>query len=87
MSKTIAKIDKNQCTGCGLCSEKCPKQCILMFEDEEGFRFPKIDNAKCVGCGLCMATCPASTAADVLYSKYNRSYYCRNFYWYMEFYN
>mgnify|MGYP005775751039 CR=1 FL=1 len=76
MSKTIAKIDKNQCTGCGLCSEKCPKQCILMFEDEEGFRFPKIDNAKCVGCGLCMATCPASTAADVLYSKYNRSYYC-----------
>ena len=76
MSKTIAKIDKNQCTGCGLCSEKCPKQCILMFEDEEGFRFPKIDNTKCVGCGLCMATCPASTAADVLYSKYNRSYYC-----------
>ncbi|HIR87540.1 MAG TPA: Coenzyme F420 hydrogenase/dehydrogenase, beta subunit C-terminal domain [Candidatus Fimimorpha faecalis] len=76
MSKTIEKIEKNQCTGCGLCSVKCPKQCVLMVEDEEGFRFPKIDSSKCVGCGLCLNTCPATTAADGLYSKYNRSYYC-----------
>lgn len=76
MSKTIEKIEKNQCTGCGLCSVKCPKQCVLMVEDEEGFRFPKIDSSKCVGCSLCLNTCPATTAADGLYSKYNRSYYC-----------
>lgn len=76
MGKTIEKIEKNQCTGCGLCSVKCPKQCILMVEDEEGFRFPKIDSSKCVGCGLCWDNCPATTAADGLYSEYNRSYYC-----------
>lgn len=76
MSKTIEKIEKDQCTGCGLCSVKCPKRCIVIVEDEEGFRFPQIDNSKCVDCGLCLNTCPATTAADRLYSKYNRSYYC-----------
>ena len=76
MSKTIEKIEKNQCTGCGLCSVKCPKQCILMIEDEEGFRFPQINSEKCVDCGLCLNICPATTTADKLYSKYDRSYYC-----------
>lgn len=76
MSKTIEKIEKNQCTGCGLCSVNCPKQCIVMVEDEEGFRFPKIDSSKCVGCGLCLNICPATVAADKLYSMDDRSYYC-----------
>lgn len=76
MKNTIEQIDKQQCTGCGLCAEKCPKECILMAEDGEGFRFPKIDFSKCVECGLCVRLCPTTSAADILYSKYERSYYC-----------
>lgn len=76
MKNTIEQIDKQQCTGCGLCAEKCPKDCILMIEDEEGFRFPQIDSTKCVECGLCVRSCPTTSAADTLYSKYGRSYYC-----------
>ena len=78
MKNTIEQIDKQQCTGCGLCAEKCPKDCILMVEDGEGFRSPQIDFTKCVECGLCVRSCPTTSAADTLYSKYGRSYYCGN---------
>lgn len=76
MKKTIEKIAKNQCTGCGLCSEKCPKDCISMVEDEEGFLFPQVDYAKCAECGVCVRSCPATSAADALFSKEERSYFC-----------
>ena len=58
MKNTIEQIDKQQCTGCGLCAEKCPKDCIFMVEDGEGFRFPQIDFSKCVKCGLLCAFVP-----------------------------
>ena len=76
MKKTIEEIEKNQCTGCGLCAEKCPKGCILMIEDREGFRFPQIDSSKCIQCGICFSKCPTTSIAESLYSKYNRKYYC-----------
>ena len=49
-------LDKN-CTACGACVQKCPKACITMQEDENGFLFPKVDKEKCVGCGLCEKVC------------------------------
>lgn len=76
MKNTIEQIDKQQCTGCGLCAEKCPKDCIFMVEDGEGFRFPQIDPTKCVECGLCVRSCPTTFVSDTLYSKYRRTYYC-----------
>ena len=53
-------IDKigNKCTGCEACANICPKGCISMVENVEGFLFPKIDSAKCVGCDLCEKACP-----------------------------
>ena len=32
-----------ECTGCGLCSVACPKDAILMRENEEGFLYPVIE--------------------------------------------
>ena len=29
--------DKKECCGCSACANVCPKQCITMEEDQEGF--------------------------------------------------
>ena len=49
------------CTGCGACTDACPRSALAMAYDEEGFAFPKLDPSLCVECGLCMRTCPVVT--------------------------
>lgn len=49
---------KSDCCGCSACVQKCPKQCIAMEEDEEGFLYPIIDKETCIDCGLCEKVCP-----------------------------
>ncbi len=51
-------LKKNECTGCGACSNVCPKGAIKMIEDECGFKYPVIDHTLCINCGLCKKTCP-----------------------------
>lgn len=59
----IDKIcDRLLCTGCGVCSQICPKKAIFMKENAEGFRYPEISAKDCVECGLCIKRCPISTA-------------------------
>jgi len=48
------------CTGCGLCSQLCPVNCIEMKENKEGFLRPVIDKDKCKKCNLCKKKCPAN---------------------------
>ena len=55
--KTIC--DKEQCTGCGLCAARCPKQCISMKSGRVGHLYPKINQAHCIDCGLCKRGCPS----------------------------
>ena len=54
----IKIIDKSLCSGCSACSMACPKNCISMQRDEEGFKYPKIDDKLCIDCGLCEKVCP-----------------------------
>lgn len=49
---------KEECCGCSACVQRCPKQCIKMLEDEEGFLYPKVDETKCINCHLCEKVCP-----------------------------
>ena len=49
---------KGDCCGCSACVQKCPKQCISLVEDGEGFLYPKVDAAGCIDCGLCEKVCP-----------------------------
>ena len=50
--------DKRNCCGCTACSQVCPKSCITMQIDEEGFKYPQVDANLCVDCGLCEKVCP-----------------------------
>lgn len=50
--------DKHNCCGCGACAQKCPKQCITLKQDSEGFLYPEVDSEKCIDCGLCEKVCP-----------------------------
>ena len=51
-------IDRQRCCGCYSCEQVCPKQCIEMMEDSEGFSYPIVDNTKCIQCGICINNCP-----------------------------
>lgn len=55
--------DKSQCCGCGACEQKCPKHCISMETDKEGFAYPHVDVEKCVNCGACEKACPSFSSS------------------------
>ena len=59
-------IDKKNCCGCSACVQRCPKQCIRLEEDTEGFLYPKVDEEACIKCGLCEKVCPILNRADKL---------------------
>ena len=49
--------EKKNCCGCNACVQVCPKQCISMKEDREGFLYPEVDKDICVDCHLCEKVC------------------------------
>ena len=51
-------LDKKDCCGCSACAQICPKQCIKMSADNEGFSYPAVDGTICIKCGLCEKVCP-----------------------------
>lgn len=56
--KVITDIGK--CTGCSACLNVCPKNCIRMKSDKEGFIYPYIIKKKCVNCNKCRRVCPVN---------------------------
>lgn len=47
-----------KCSGCSACSQVCPKKCITLKEDLEGFVYPHVDVRVCINCELCKKVCP-----------------------------
>lgn len=60
----IQITEKKDCCGCSACVQRCPKQCISLQEDNEGFLYPKVDEDTCIHCGLCEKVCPIINQAD-----------------------
>lgn len=61
----IEIIDKEKCCGCTACANICPKQCILMMCDMEGFVYPVINRDACTNCGLCDRVCPVMHSVKI----------------------
>lgn len=74
--------DKSKCSGCHSCYNVCPKHCITMIEDQEGFWYPEVDKNQCIDCGLCEKRCPILNDMKVdnqpvAYACYNKDEYIR----------
>lgn len=54
----ITITDKQYCSGCSACAQRCPKKSITMQQDEEGFLYPLVDTTICIECRLCEKVCP-----------------------------
>lgn len=48
---------KENCCGCGVCMNACPRDAIVMEEDEVGNVFPRVIEEKCIVCGMCINVC------------------------------
>ena len=53
--------NKKDCCGCSACANICPKNCIDMVSDSEGFLYPDVCTEKCIDCNLCVKSCPIIT--------------------------
>ena len=53
-------IDKVNCCGCSACASACPKRCITMKSDNEGFLYKDT----CIDCGTCAGTCPTGAISE-----------------------
>jgi coenzyme F420-reducing hydrogenase beta subunit len=53
--KSVAALDPEHCTGCGVCANVCGK--ITMRPDGKGFLYPQVGGG-CSNCGGCRRRCP-----------------------------
>lgn len=71
-------IEKEKCTGCHACATVCPKGCISMEADSEGFLYPAVDRERCVDCGACARVCPQIQHRNPAKSTLAYGAYCRD---------
>lgn len=66
---------KDDCCGCEVCIQVCPKGVFSPVRDCIGFLYPKADASKCVSCGLCARKCPVLNAEKIAAASHNIEVY------------
>jgi len=56
----IPQVDEDSCTGCGICSEVCQYNAIIIL-NEQAVVFPSL----CHGCGSCTLNCPENAIREI----------------------
>ena len=69
-------LNLEKCTACGACAQKCPKKCIELKSDDNGFLSPVINATECIECGLCEKVCPIDDQTTEV--KTPEAYACAN---------
>ena len=56
----VVFIKKEQCKGCELCIEFCPRGVLARSKafNAKGYHYPMVTNADCINCRLCVTVCP-----------------------------
>ena len=54
----IKILQEQNCCGCSACVNICPKHCISMVSNSEGFKYPAVNETECISCGRCRQACP-----------------------------
>jgi len=68
-------VSRDKCTACGACVNICPKKCISLVPDANGFYMPVIDKEKCISCGACERICPVLKSRTRATDWKNSQYY------------
>ncbi len=55
-SNFYARVNQEECNGCGICSKKCPIE-IPVINKQTNASISKIDSNRCIGCGVCSRFC------------------------------
>ena len=53
VSSYLAKVNEDDCVGCGTCEQKCPIEAIDLVD-----AIANINEDICIGCGVCAHLCP-----------------------------
>ena len=51
----VAKVNTEECTGCGICVDECPATAIELKKE-----MAIVDEEECTECGTCVDSCPNS---------------------------
>ena len=66
MDPLIAAVDKEICTGCGVCVEVCAYDARKLHEIK---KIAEVNEALCVGCGACISACPSNASIHKNFTK------------------
>lgn len=66
---------KISCCGCESCRQICPRQCIEMTFQDDGFSYPVINKEECMKCNICKEVCPLEEAKKIVNSPQERECY------------
>jgi len=50
----VAKVNADECTGCGTCVDECPSEAISLNDDD----IAVVNADECTDCGECVDACP-----------------------------
>jgi len=50
----VAKVNVEECTGCGTCVDECPQEAISLNDND----IAVINADECTDCGICVDACP-----------------------------